>query len=164
MSETRGSDTGRQVQTLYHNHSSLLFDMSSLLKTRALVSTRDLFLQVRMKNLVKTSVCVSDGFYLPQYLPDGGVQWLLVKSGPPPSGDARGYVIAMAIKMASFVGVFVDCCWFSCCPGGRWGNTERVVAQWWHPVASGVALDMPHWAMPSVLLRRTTVAIKTASG
>jgi hypothetical protein len=29
-------------------------------------------------------------------------------------------------------------------------------------VASGVALDMLHWAMPSILLQRTTVAIKTA--
>jgi hypothetical protein len=36
--------------------------------------------------------------------------------------------IAMAIKTASFVGVFVDCCLFACCPGGRWGNTEQVVA------------------------------------
>jgi hypothetical protein len=35
--------------------------------------------------------------------------------------------IAMAIKMASFLGVFVDCYLFACCPGGRWGNTEQVV-------------------------------------
>jgi hypothetical protein len=27
--------------------------------------------------------------------------------------------IAMAIKTASFLGVFVDCCLFACCPGGR---------------------------------------------
>ncbi len=72
--------------------------------------------------------------------------------------------IAMAIEMASFAGVFVDCCLSACCPGGRWGNTEQVVAQCRHPVASGVAVDMPHRAMPSVLLRRTAVAIKTASG
>jgi hypothetical protein len=32
--------------------------------------------------------------------------------------------IAMAIEMASFAGVFIDCCLFACCPGGRWGNTE----------------------------------------
>jgi hypothetical protein len=32
--------------------------------------------------------------------------------------------IAMAIKVASFLGVFVDCCLFACCPDGRWGNTE----------------------------------------
>jgi hypothetical protein len=72
--------------------------------------------------------------------------------------------IAMAIKMASFAGVFVDCCLYACCPGGRWGNTEQVVAQCWRPVASGVAVDMPHGAMPSVLLRRTAVAVETAGG
>jgi hypothetical protein len=68
---------------------------------------------------------------------------------------------ATAIKTAIFVGVFVDCRLFACCPGGRWGNTEQVVARWWRPVASGVALDMPHWEMPSVLLWRTALAIKT---
>jgi hypothetical protein len=72
--------------------------------------------------------------------------------------------IAIAIKTASFVGVFVDCCLFACCPGGRWGDTEQVVNQWWRPVASGVALDMPHWAIQSVSLWPTTVAIKTAGG
>jgi hypothetical protein len=30
--------------------------------------------------------------------------------------------IAMAMKTATFLGVFVDCCLFACCPGGRWGN------------------------------------------
>jgi hypothetical protein len=70
---------------------------------------------------------------------------------------------AMAIKMASKVGVFVDCCLFACCPGGRWGHTEQVVARWRHPVASEVALDMPHWAMPSVLPWPTAVAIKMAN-
>jgi hypothetical protein len=29
--------------------------------------------------------------------------------------------IAMTINMATFL--FVDCCLFPCCPGGRWGNT-----------------------------------------
>jgi hypothetical protein len=72
--------------------------------------------------------------------------------------------IAMAIKTASFVDVFVDCCLHACCHGGRWGNMEQVVSQCWHPVASGVALDMPHHAMPSVLLWRTAVAIKMAGG
>jgi hypothetical protein len=72
--------------------------------------------------------------------------------------------IAMAIETASFLGVFVDCCLFACCPGSHWGNTEQVVAQCWRPVASRVALDMPHWVMPSVLLQRTAIAIKTAGG
>jgi hypothetical protein len=31
--------------------------------------------------------------------------------------------IAMAIKTATILGVFVDCCLFACCPGGRWGDT-----------------------------------------
>jgi hypothetical protein len=60
--------------------------------------------------------------------------------------------IAMAIKTASFLGVLVDCCLFACFPGGRWGNTEQVVAQCWRLVASGVALGMPHWLMPPLLL------------
>ena len=68
---------------------------------------------------------------------------------------------AAAMNMATFLGVFVDCCLFACCPGGHWGNTERVVARCRHPVASKVALDMPHWAMPSVLLRRIRKAFKT---
>ena len=51
---------------------------------------------------------------------------------------------AMAIKMATFLGAFVDCCLFACCPGGRWGDTERVVARCRRPVASRVALDIPH--------------------
>ncbi len=72
--------------------------------------------------------------------------------------------ITMAIKMTSFAGVFVDCCLYACCPGGRWGDTEQVVAQCRRPVASGVAVDMPHQGMPSVLLWCTAVAIKTASG
>jgi hypothetical protein len=72
--------------------------------------------------------------------------------------------IPTAINLATFLGAFFDCCLFACCPGGRWGNTERLVARCQRPVASGGALDMPHWGVPSVLLRRTAVAIKTASG
>ncbi len=71
--------------------------------------------------------------------------------------------IAMAIKTASFAGVFVDCYLFACCPGGRWGDTDQVVAQWWHPVASGVALDMLHWAIRFVLHWRTAMTIKMAN-
>jgi hypothetical protein len=71
--------------------------------------------------------------------------------------------IAMAIKMASFVGVFVDCCLVACCPGGRLGNTERVVARSRRPVASGVALDMLHWAMRFISHLRTAMAIEMAN-
>jgi hypothetical protein len=71
--------------------------------------------------------------------------------------------IPMAIKTASFVGVFVDCCLCACCPGGCWGNTEQVVAQCQRLVASGVALDMLHWAVRFVLHRWTTMAIEIAN-
>jgi hypothetical protein len=70
--------------------------------------------------------------------------------------------IAMAIKMATFLGVIVDCCLFACCPGSCWGNTERVVTQWWLPGASSVALYLLHWAMPRSLLQRIRMAIKMA--
>jgi hypothetical protein len=71
---------------------------------------------------------------------------------------------AAAIEMATFLGLFVDCCLFACCPDGCWGNTEQVVAQCRHPVASGVALDMLHWAVRFVLHQRTAMAIKMANG
>jgi hypothetical protein len=69
--------------------------------------------------------CPIDGYWS-KCLPNGGIQW---------SSEALDLLhqamhvvsycrITMAIEMASFVGVFVDCCLFACCPGGRWGNTE----------------------------------------
>ncbi len=70
--------------------------------------------------------------------------------------------IAMAIKTATFLGVFVDCCLFACCPGGRWSNTEQVVARWWLPGASSVALDLLHWVMPRSSLQPIRMAIKMA--
>jgi hypothetical protein len=69
---------------------------------------------------------------------------------------------AAAMNMATFLGVFVDCCLFACCPGGHWGNTERVVARWRLPGASSVALDLLHWAMPRSLLQPIHIAIKMA--
>ena len=41
-------------------------------------------------------------------------------------------------------------------------HKERVVTRWQHPVASGVALDMLHRAMPHVLLQRLHMAIQMA--
>jgi hypothetical protein len=38
------------------------------------------------------------------------------------------WCIAMAFKTASFAGVFVVCCFYAYCPGGRWGDMEQVVA------------------------------------
>jgi nucleoside phosphorylase len=53
-------------------------------------------------------------------------------------------------------------CCVDCCPGSRRGDTEQVVARWRRSVASGEALVMLHWAMRSVLHRRTTMAIEMA--
>ena len=71
--------------------------------------------------------------------------------------------IAMAINTANKVDVFFHRHLFACCLDGRWGNLEQVVAQWQCPVASKVALDMPHWVTPSVLPGRIAVAIKMAN-
>jgi hypothetical protein len=64
--------------------------------------------------------------------------------------------------MATFLGVFVDCCLFACCPGGRWDGMEQVVAQWQLPGTSSVALDLLHWVMPRSLLQRVRMTIKMA--
>ena len=71
--------------------------------------------------------------------------------------------IAMAIETAIKVGTYYIVVLFAVnLAGGRRGNTERVVARWQRPVASGVALDMLHRVMPHVLLQRHRMAIKWA--
>jgi hypothetical protein len=70
--------------------------------------------------------------------------------------------IAMAINSATFLESFVDCCLFFCCPGGRWGDTELLVAQCWRPGTSSVALDLLNRAMPHALLQHVHMAIKMA--
>ncbi len=113
-----------------------------------------------------TCVSMTDCSHWSKYLPNGGIQELLVK---PWTSSIGWYAvtyrrIAMAIKTASKVGAFLHPCFFCCCPGGRWGNTEQVVAQCWYPVASDIALDMLHWVMHFTSHRRTAMAIKTAGG
>ncbi len=94
---------------------------------------------------------------------NGGVQWLLPKpwtstisaryhTGAPSRQSKR------PAKLVHFLSLFV-----CCCSGSRWGKMEQVVAQWWRPVASEVALDIPYWAMLSVLHKCTAVAIKMAN-
>jgi hypothetical protein len=82
--------------------------------------------------------------------------------GPPTLGDARGIVPPHRDdhRNGHQSGFIINCYFVCCCPGGRQGDTERVVARWRRPVASGVALDMLHRAMPHVLLQRLTMAIK----
>ena len=42
------------------------------------------------------------------------------------------------------------------------GNMGWILAQWRHPVASRVALDLPYWAMCSALYRLIRMAIEMA--
>ena len=70
--------------------------------------------------------------------------------------------IAMAIKMARKVGVFIHPCVVDCCIGIHGSDTERVVARWRRPVASNMALDIIHWAMPHELLQCLRMAIEMA--
>jgi len=81
--------------------------------------------------------------------------------GPPPSGDARGKVPPHHgdHQNGHQSGYMIHRCFVCCRSGGHQGDTERVVAQWRRPVASGVALGMPHWAMPHVSLQCLTMAI-----
>ena len=72
--------------------------------------------------------------------------------------------ITMATRMASKVGVFFHCCFVCCCRGGCQGNKDWVVTLWRHSEASGIALDMLHWAMRSVSHRCISMAIEMASG
>ncbi len=85
---------------------------------------------------------------------------------PPPLGDAHG--IVPVHPDGHHNGLQIGCILHNHCvdcrPGGRRGDTERVVAQWKRSVGSGEALVMLHWAMRSVLHRRTAMAIKMAHG
>jgi len=43
------------------------------------------------------------------------------------------------------------------------GNTGQLLAQWRHPIASRVALDLPYWAMCLALYHLIHMAIEMAS-
>ena len=84
---------------------------------------------------------------------------------PPPSGDARGIVPAHrdGHRNSQQSGFILHRRTVCCRPGGRRGNTERVVARWRRLVASIKALDLLHRAMRAVSHHRTAMAIKIAS-
>ncbi len=145
---------------------SFIWYVIPLLKTGVLVSTRNLFLRFwqwkHKKRRSHVQFILSDIIFTQWRRPVASSKALYLLHQVICAVTYRR--IAMAIKTACFLGVFVDCCLFACCPGGCWGDMEQVVAQCQRPVASGVALDMPHWAMPSVSLQRTAVVIETAGG
>ena len=84
--------------------------------------------------------------------------------GPPPSGNARGIVPPHRDdhRNGHQSGCILHYRCVDCRPGGRRGDTERVVARWRRPVASGKALVMLHRAMRSVSHRRTSMTIEMA--
>ncbi len=47
--------------------------------------------------------------------------------------------------------------------GGRQSNMVWILAQWWRPVASSVAMDLLHWAMHTSPHQYITMAIEMAS-
>jgi hypothetical protein len=84
--------------------------------------------------------------------------------GPPLSGDARGIVPPHCNhhQNGHQSGYILHYRCVDCRPGGRRGDTERVVAQWRRSVASGETLVMLHRVMRSILHRRTAMAIEMA--
>jgi hypothetical protein len=131
------------------------------LKTGAFASTRDLFYELTMKKHKNTGM--SNLLLLAAIL----AQW----RQPLASSEALDILhwampvvlyrhTAMAMDMVSKVGAFCCCCFCLLLPCGRWGDTEQVVAQWWHPVASSIAPDMLHWDMCIVLHQRIHKAFK----
>ena len=83
---------------------------------------------------------------------------------PPPSGDVCGIVPLHWVdhQNGHHSGYIIHCCFVWCHPGGRRGDTEWLVAWWWHLMASSVALDILHRTMPHVALQRLTMAIEMA--
>jgi hypothetical protein len=137
-----------------------------LLKTGALASTHDLFYELTMKKLEINQGRLDQLQLLATILTQWGhlvasnkvldlLYWAM--------RTVLYWRTASAIQMAILFGTFFCRCFICCCPGGRWGNTEQVVARWRRPVASRVALDMLHWVMCFVLHRHTAMAIKTTN-
>ena len=69
--------------------------------------------------------------------------------GPPLLGDTYGTVSAHSHghRNGQQTARIFPSSLFACNPGGRWGDTVRILAQWQRPVASSEALDPLHWSM-----------------
>ena len=83
----------------------------------------------------------------------------------PPSGDARSIVPAHGHghRNDQQSGFILHRCTVCCRPGGRRGNTERVVTQWRRLVAFIKALDLLYRAMRAVSHHHTAMAREIAS-
>jgi len=85
---------------------------------------------------------------------------------PPSLGDVRGIVPPHrnGHRNGQQSGYILQLCFVCCRPGGRRGNTERVLAQWRHLVAFMKALVMLHRVMSHVPHQRLSMAIEIACG
>ena len=83
---------------------------------------------------------------------------------PPPSGDAPGIVPPHrnGHQNGQQCGYILHYRCVDCCPGGRRGNTERLVARWRRLLAYIIALHLLHREMRAVSHHRTAMAIKIA--
>jgi len=83
---------------------------------------------------------------------------------PPPSGDACGIVPPHrdGHRNGQQIGYILHLHFVCCYPGGSWGDTEQVVARWWHLVAFMKALVILHRVMPHVPHQRLCMAIEMA--
>ena len=84
--------------------------------------------------------------------------------GPPPSDDARGIVPPHRDhhRNCHQSGYILHYRCVDCRPGGRRGDTERVVARWRRLVAFMKALDHLHQAMHAVSHHRAAMAVEMA--
>jgi hypothetical protein len=85
--------------------------------------------------------------------------------GPTPLSDARGIVPVHrhGHRNGQQSGHILHCHFVFCRPGGRWGDTEQVVARWRRLVAFMKALDLLHRTMCAVLNHCTAMSIEMAS-
>ena len=83
---------------------------------------------------------------------------------PPSSGNACGTVLPHCDghQNGQQRGHILHRRFVDCCHGNGWGDMERVVNQWQRPVASDLALDILHRAMPRALLQCLHMTIKMA--
>jgi len=96
--------------------------------------------------LKQEEACPFDNFGLSAH-PMAAFSGFYESHGPPPSGDARGIVLAHrhGHQNGEQSGHILHGRFVFCRPGVHRGDTEQVVARWRHLVAFVKALDLLHW-------------------
>ncbi len=102
-------------------------------KRGALLSTCNLFLQVYNEKTEKNGICVTNCIYCPQYLPDGGIQWLLVKPWTSSVGRCMRYCTSAPPRPSKWPPVLVHLlivvvCLLPWWPPGQYGASSHPMA------------------------------------